>query len=153
MNNRGDFNISRKLIYFIIYIFLIGFIFVYAVALQGGKIDVPFDDIDEFNDKLIVNRLFESKDCFAYEENGRVYTWVLDSSKFDEKVLKNCLYYGDYGYKRQIKITLNYLDDEKIIYNTNRDEIIKKDDWINNNFERYILVDNKYPGNVRIELS
>jgi len=150
MNKKGDFNISRKLIYFIIYIFLAGFIFTYIIALQGGKVDVPFDDINEFNDKIIVNRLFESKDCFAYEESGRVYTWSLDSSKFNEKVLKNCLYYGDYGYKRQIKITLNYLDSEKIIYNT--DLVKDKEDW-SNSFERYVLIDNKYSGNVRVELS
>ena len=50
------------------------------------------------------------------------------------------------------KFFIEYEEDGKKEAEVN-DEIIKKDDWINNNFERYILVDNKYPGNVRIELS
>lgn len=99
--------VMRKAIYLgLPVLFLITLITIYTFVYFGGFKVASFDEVTGFDDLILVNRLLSSKNCFTYEEDGRVYPGMLDYDKFNEKRLKECV---DYGIEKQIKLRLESL--------------------------------------------
>ncbi|MCX6711968.1 MAG: hypothetical protein NT139_02960 [Candidatus Woesearchaeota archaeon] len=84
--------------------------FVYIINLYETR-EIKVQDL-ELN--LIGLRTYYSGDCFAYKENNRVYTGIIDFNKFNEERLSNCLA-GNY------LIKLNLQNKNKTIFLNKQD--------------------------------
>ena len=153
---KGGYDLGRKVVYFIPVAILLAMIAVYTVVFFGGYRFAGFDDVKGFGDMLIVNRLINSKNCFAFEDE-KVYVGVLDSEKFRDSLkaserLKKCLYYGSKG--KRILVNLDYEKESYMAYNAL--EFGMNKDWVKNKIEKVVVVrDNNinYPGILMVELS
>jgi hypothetical protein len=110
--------------------------FVYIINMYETR-EIKVQDL-ELN--LIGLRSYYSEDCFAYVENTRVYTGIIDLNKFNEERLSNCLA-GNY----LIKLTLQ--NKNKILFLNKQDfeykeQFCKFENFYCNEKKQYVLINN-----------
>ena len=137
MNKKG---VSVTFYELIIWIWRIVFLiiviagFVYIINLYETR-EIKVQNL-ELN--LIGLRSYYSGDCFAYVENNRIYTGIIDINKFNEERLGNCLA-GNY----LIKLTLQ--NKNKILFLNKQDfeykeQFCKFENFYCSERKQYVLV-------------
>jgi hypothetical protein len=153
---KGQYDLGRKVVYFIPIIILLAMIMIYTLVFFGGFRFAGFDEVSGFGNMLIVNRLVNSENCFAFED-GRVHVGVLDVEKFSDSLegsnrLKRCLFYGSKG--KRIFVSLDYEEKSYIAYNAL--EFGMNKDWVKDEINKVVVVRDggvNYPGVLKVELS
>ncbi|MFH1682953.1 MAG: hypothetical protein ABIA37_04100 [Candidatus Woesearchaeota archaeon] len=103
MNNRAQFDVARKTIYWMmagVVITIVVIAFAFVMANYKNKITtIPA----EVRAELLVLRFVNNGDCFAYE-NGRTFPGVIDLTRFTNETLYHCYHteqeegYKDYNF-------------------------------------------------------
>ena len=74
-------------------------------------------DVSEAQSQILINRFVYSPNCFSYTnpEFNRAYPGVVDLQRFDQKVLAECVYYGERNDYAAAKLVLRFFDtDEEV---------------------------------------
>lgn len=141
--------VARKMIYLgLPVLFLIALILAFTFIFFGGFKVAAFDEVEGFDNLVLVNRLLSSKNCFTYiDEAGRVYPGILDFKKFNEDRLKNCV---DYRGEKMIRLSLESLEG-----GVGKDIGIDKGSEFEPQFEKYVLIkigERFFEGVLKIEI-
>lgn len=83
-------DIPSKFFYFIVVGIFLAAIFMFLVLVMGQYMGTVTYIPPQAEQNLLLLRFFYSPDCFAYEENSRVYAGVVDLSKFNKGITEKC---------------------------------------------------------------
>ena len=113
IGNRGSFGLGLDMMLWIARIF-----FVIAVAMIVAFV-VNAHNTREINirtmeGEAILNRMFYSADCFAYDD-VKAYVGVIDMKKFNDERIKKCLD-GDYYIKAELTGLKKIAYNDKVAY-------------------------------------
>ncbi len=90
---KGQYDIGRKTIYFIVVIFFLTFIFLYMRGVVVGSDEDLYYNLHHAKAELILQQLSTSPNCFAYHdaEISRTYPGILDSEKLTKDSIDSCM--------------------------------------------------------------
>jgi len=104
--------------------------------------------VEQLNNQLFIERSLSSADCLAFSEEGRVYSNIIDLSRFEPSTLQACMDAGDKK-APAAKIAMTNLDDptrNNLLY-YNEEEFIKWDPftfdenvYLKTIKQRYVLI-------------
>lgn len=75
-------------------IIVVPFLFIYFYYLSSISVEIENNAAGIFPDletQIYQNRLLYSDNCFAYTNNGRIYTGIIDKEKLTQEVMDLCL--------------------------------------------------------------
>ena len=119
-NKKGegnDANIPAVMLYYMMAsIILVMIIFGFASIVSNWQIQAAHYP-DEIKAEAIAMRFTQNPDCFAFEQekSGKVYSGIIDLSKFNQKRMDECYFTGENG-KEHFQFEL-YLEeyDKKVL--------------------------------------
>ena len=140
MNNKAQFDVARKTVYwalgvFVITMIMIAFTFIIA-AYKGNLTYVP----EKLEANLIANRFINIPECFAYKDadSGRLYPGIIELNKFNNETLNECYQpeaekgYIDYNFGLELKNKQSILRTNNYYHNDNfliyREVLLKEND-------------------------
>lgn len=99
-NKKGAYDFSRKALYYIIVIFMIGFMFMYMFKTMSDYNFYLLKETPTVRHEVVITKLLTSPSCLAYldKEINRVYPGVIDKNKVTEDNIKNCLKFTNYSF-------------------------------------------------------
>lgn len=97
LKKKGSYDLSRKTLYFIICLFVIGFMFIYLAGTINKYFGIAMQHEVAVKANIAVEELISSPRCFAYydEVTGRAYPGIIDLQKFEAGIQPGCLRYND----------------------------------------------------------
>ncbi|MFH1638179.1 MAG: hypothetical protein ABIB71_07165 [Candidatus Woesearchaeota archaeon] len=126
---KGQYDIGRKTLYFIVVLFFVTFVFLYLKAVIDDSNNELFLRLHKAKAEIILQQLSTSPDCFAYydQELARPYPGIIDSEKFLLERLKCVRFYSAFNVELRGDKTLNLSQTEfKAIHSVERPVLIRK---------------------------
>lgn len=99
--SKGQYDLARKALYYIVAIFVIAVIFLYMHNAIANYNNTVVSDASKIEGSIIAVQALMSPKCFAYydEEIGRTYPGIIDMEKFNNRNLgRNCMVYIESPY-------------------------------------------------------
>ncbi len=92
MNKKGQsvLEVTALSVYAILTIVVLTPMLFYFVSIFGGYADGLAEVPLEIEAEMLALRFTQSADCFAYEDNGRVFAGVIDRTKFTQSRMDAC---------------------------------------------------------------
>lgn len=125
MNKKAIFGIALTDIVFFFMIVAVPLLIVYFLFLASvseGIEEVASGIFPDLETQIYQNRLLYSDNCFAYSNNGRVYSGVLDPKKLTIERFRACLPLLT-AQERGVEIILDLEDETKIFRTDNINEL------------------------------
>ncbi|MBS3095679.1 hypothetical protein J4231_03290 [Candidatus Woesearchaeota archaeon] len=97
----GGYSIGKNMMLWLVKITFIVVPVVFLVGYAVNEHDRRDININKIEGKIILNRLFYSEDCFAYNDGVRTYVGTIDLKKFNDERIGKCLD-GDYDIKAEL---------------------------------------------------
>ena len=118
-NKKADIS-GRKVVFYIIFGFMAAMAFLIIVFLIPSKASEISTIPRGLEDYILINRLLNSKDCFAFQDQAakRTYEGIIDISKFNQQNLDKCYSEKDTSLKAY-RIELQYENEKKSIATAN----------------------------------
>jgi hypothetical protein len=95
--------------FLLIYFFYLGWV---TDAVEDNAAGI----LPDLETQIYQNRLLYSENCFAYSENGRIYTGVIDPNKLTQEVMSSCLPFLTSN-ERGVEIRID-LEDKEVLLRT-----------------------------------
>lgn len=129
MNKKGQFDVARKTMYWMIAGFMITIIILtFAIIMSGYRAKITTVS-PELKSEIISSRFIRTPECFAYvDDDGFIHEGVIDLRKFTNEQMMKCYYTNqETGFKDyNFALRISDLEVRTNNFYTNIDHTIKK---------------------------